>query len=484
MNYFSLWTENFGVVPWLLFLFFLCLPIFLALRALLVLVCCVLEAISYSFSKLSGLETSFLSKRGPLVKEFLGLVLLLAGEAECKELKTEDFFLSKGEQTEISLPRLESFSVGNKEVLKSKYYAARSQLLIKARSLGFSDLVVWHRGGGKTVLRFYVVSKREQLNNYQIANDFRSIGLRVKPLANELLVDGEIKTAEALKLFNRQLEKNSDKVVNIAEISPSLSDEIIADIYLKLAPEAKSLICSPVQTKVECVYEGLDPASSKVRAIARRHGASFVPSSKRRSARNYKIELKIVRTDLGKTNVSGLGLDRLKAKVGDLLNGSHKTLVSENELIFSEEKTRSKIVASPSITTGAEEPGEIQLGAEIPVTRRGRYGESFTEWKFAGLKLKTLLKADGPKLKLKLESELTHPAKNQVKGSKSKNNFYPGLEKFVPAFQVKYETSGANESAVPGIGDIPVLGALFTSSSENGGVQWLIGYVKITEASP
>lgn len=489
MIYLSLWIANFGVVPWLSFLFFLFLPAFLAFIALLVLVTCVLEAILFPFlksffAKIMQLRTRFLSSRPHIVKVFLLLGTLNSALAGAKGPEIKEYFLAKGEQIEIKVENLASFSVGNKEVLKSKFYAAKSQLLVKGQSLGFSDLVVWSNKGEKISHHFYVVSKKDQLTNLQLANDFKSLGLEVKALAFELLVKGELKSIEDLRLFNMYMEKNKDRVINMVDLSQELRNEVIANIYLELSDEAEVLICSAIKTSIECMHEGLNNGSSKLKRLEHKYSANFIPRAKHFQSSNFKVELKVLRTDQGQLENMGLGLDKLSAKVGDLLNRNEKSLVESNQLLFSEKELSSNIVTSPSILTSLGVPGEIQLGAEIPVVNQNQYGSQSTTWKFAGLKLKTLLSLGESKVKLSLENELTHPVENLIRGSKSKTEFFPKLGEYVQAFSVKYDLNTNGKKRIPGLSLIPILSALFTSTSNNTSSQWLVGYVKITRIEP
>lgn len=482
MNYLSLWIANFGVVPWFSFLFFLFLPIFLALRALLVLVCCVLEAIFCPFDKfkLMHLRTRLITSRACIVKVFLILCLGQSLPCASKELKVKEFFLAKGEQVDLKVFNLSSFSVGNKEVLKSKFYAAKSQLLIKGSSLGFSDLVVWDKNGKKLSYHFYVVSKKEQLNNFKLANDFKEIELQVRALAFQLLVSGSIKTRTDLKLFHLYLSKNKEKIVDMVELAPELRSEIIADIYFQLSPQADSLICSAVGARIECRYEGLDPNSPIVKNFKNKLSVAFIPNKNRYEGENFKVELKVLRTDNTHLTMLGLGLDSLSAKVESLLNGDERALISSNSAAFKDNDLESRIVTSPAILTSIDASGEIQMGAEIPVVNQNQYGSQSTSWKFAGLKLQTKLSALNTKLSLELKSELTHPVENLIKGSKSSTKFHPKLGIYTQAFQVRYRLSSTAKSQVPALGDIPILGALFSSRSNNESSQWLVGYVKIT----
>ncbi|MEX0798955.1 MAG: hypothetical protein WD025_05905, partial [Bacteriovoracaceae bacterium] len=303
---------------------------------------------------------------------FLCCLAALPNFANAKELKSNEHFLAKGEQVELAMQDLESFSVGNKEVVKSKFYAAKGKLLVKGRSLGFSDLVVWTKRGVKVSHHFYVVSKREQLTSFQLANDFKSLGLNVKALAFELLVSGELDSLQELSLFNLYMRKNRDKVINMVKLSQKLKNKIISNIYLKLSNDSSLLICSPVQTQIECLYEGMDTNSPKVKKVARDYMAAFTPRSHKFAVSNYKIEFKVFKTDKNEMTNLGLGLDKLGARVGDLLNGSPETLVQENRLFFSNKDLASKVVSSPAILTNLNHQSSIQLGAEIPVVSQNQ----------------------------------------------------------------------------------------------------------------
>lgn len=490
MNYLSLWTANLGVVPWFSFLFFLFLPIFLAFRALLVFVCCVLEAIFIPFVKLiskliassMGLRRRFLSSRAAIVKIFLASCAVFVFQVNAKELKTKEFFLAKGEQVEMEVKSLESFSVGNKEVIKSKYYAAKQQLLIKGSSLGFSDVVVWNKSGVKTTYHFYVVSKREQLASFQLANDFKSLGLEVKALAFQLLVRGELKTLEQLKLFKMYMKENSEKVASMVTLSKELKNTIIANIYLDLGGEVQALVCNCAGVQIECLYEGLDTNSLKAKRAVALYGVKFSPRSRRYAQSNFRVRLKVFRTDQSHLDKAGLGLDRLSSKVGRFLNHGAEALLDSNTVFLGSKELESRIVTSPEILTSPGSSAQVQLGAEIPVPNQNQYGASYTTWKFAGLKMQASLSLEQTRLKLALESELTHPAQDLIRGSKSKNEFFVRTGKYAQAFKIKYEVHSSGKSALPALGDIPVLGALFSSADSNSSEQWLIGYVKVVRA--
>ena len=120
MNYLlSGWIENLGVVPLLLFAFFLLAPAFLAFSRLLVLVCCVFEAICCLPLYLIRLiiikfKPVLISTMQQVVKVF-SYILLTLGISQ--SVIAKDWFLSIGEQVEINTEQISKFSVGNKQIL-------------------------------------------------------------------------------------------------------------------------------------------------------------------------------------------------------------------------------------------------------------------------------------------------------------------------------------------------------------------------------
>ncbi|MCO4754488.1 MAG: hypothetical protein KC478_08390, partial [Bacteriovoracaceae bacterium] len=303
---------------------------------------------------------------------------------------------------------------------------------------------------------------------------------QVKALAFELLVKGKLNSLQDLSLFNLYIKKNKNRVINMVEISKKLQHEIIANIYLQLAAQSKGLICTSYRTGFECLFEELNLHSPLVRNLSSKYNVSFSPSSKSLMLENFKIELKIIKTDETELSSMGLGLDKLSAQATDILNNSTpNALLGGNHILLSEQQLNSKVVSQPSILTTIGQTSQVQLGADIPITNKSEFGTT-TSWKFAGLQLKAKLDLDQSKLKLALESELTYPVDALIRGSKSKSEFFPKMDRFIQAFQVRYDIKSTNLQTIPGLGDVPILKNLFSSNSSQSTTQWLIGYVKIT----
>lgn len=479
MNYLSLWIANFGVVPWFSFLFFLLRPIFLSFKALLVFVCCVLEAITYSFAKINHSKGSFLSLLRPDVKVFF-LIYMISGHCLADQTSaSKEYFLAKGEQIELVSKEIMSFSVGNKEVLQTKYYPPQSQLLIKGRSLGFSDIVVWGANKKKTTYHFYVVSKKEQVQALQMANDFKSLGVKVKVLAQQILLEGQLEELRQYKLFRFYMQRHEQRAIDMVTLSDNLRQELIAKIYMQLAHQATNLVCQAVNSTVTCHYDHIEHEEKRNELQALYH-VKFAHRSPLSDTVNYKIELKVFKTDRSEVSRIGIGLNQLGAQVAKLLNDGPLALIEGNEMIFSEKELQSRVISSPALLTSMNTPGQIRLGADIPVVSQNQFGQQ-TTWRFAGLKMTTQLSRVGGKLHLKLENELTHPVENLIRGNKSRTQFFVKEGAYTAAFQVNYQMSSSGESSIPGLNKVALIKRLFGTHSQNKTEQWLLGFVRIVK---
>jgi Flp pilus assembly secretin CpaC len=139
------WIANFGVVPLLRLAAFLLAPIALCFALRRFSVTAVLEAMAISQSKIRDLvKMKHLNVAITLI--FVKAFLLLP-VAAFAQMRASDIILSKGEQKELSFPGLKNFSVGNAEIISYKFMPKSGKLLVKGKSVGFTDLIVWTEKG-------------------------------------------------------------------------------------------------------------------------------------------------------------------------------------------------------------------------------------------------------------------------------------------------------------------------------------------------
>ena len=200
-NYFlSGWIANLGVVPLLLFRAFLFAPILVFLLDLLFRVTLVFETIIFLPSFLS--KTRFLPTNCPIVKNLFvyPLVFMLffsAGHAKpsISQNKSSLIVLSRGEQKEIRVWPYAKISLGNKQVLSHKYFPKEGRLLIKGKSIGFSDLTVW-KGSKTKAHQFYVFSKRRHLKIVHLLKSLEKLPVEIEHQGEIIQISGKVTTLE------------------------------------------------------------------------------------------------------------------------------------------------------------------------------------------------------------------------------------------------------------------------------------------------
>ncbi|MBP9674991.1 MAG: pilus assembly protein N-terminal domain-containing protein [Bacteriovoracaceae bacterium] len=382
--------------------------------------------------------------------------------------------MTRGEQRELSIPNLSHFSVGNKHILQYHYNAQNKQFLLKAKSLGFSDIIFWNKLGKKSIYKIYVLSKADQLELLRLTETLEHMGLKTRPEGALIIVQGSIeKKADFLLL--QKLEKDFSKLLFLkVEISPDLQKEIMADIYpLFLKEGIYDISCYTELLKIICAYsqpEGQKSAGEErlLKTIEQKYQVSFLPSSSPYLSKNFKAKLKILQVERSDGKEFSFGLSQIQTTWGELFTQGIKSLIQKNEMAFQESKITVSTLAEPEIIMRLNAPSFIQVGAEIPYTA-STANTIQTQWKFAGLELKLNLKAWGDKFSLEYSSELTRPSDmNQVSGNKESSSVMLELNQPIEIFQIGIKTLGKKENALPWIHRFPLMGELFKSHAQAG----------------
>ena len=132
-------------------------------------------------------------------------------------------------------------------------------------------------------------------------------------------------------------------------------------------------------------------------------------------------------------------------------------------------------IAEPEILLIKGKKSLIEIGAEIPYKQTDKNDVPHTKWKFAGLRIKTKLKASGPNYILEYETYISRPKNSDsISGNREKSSVILTLNKPVQLFQIGFKTEGLNKEGVPFLGHIPILSTFFGTSSSQ------ITYKKIT----
>jgi hypothetical protein len=461
----SVWIANLGVVP----LFFICFlrdaPILTFLFDLLVFVTRVLETIFYLLLVDLKNKPLVLSKTASPVKAFLlGIGCFIHHSPLSWAQNPEiDLILARGEQKELHIPGgIHKFSIGNSEVLAKKLIG--SNLLIKGKSVGFSDLKIWSKAKKQIHYRIYILSKNDQLTNLQLAHSLKELNLKLSVSGNLIKISGEIDNKEDYGLVKKLIKLNKDQIIDNVKLSKKLRSEIIGEIYEYLFRENLSRFkCHDEYLKLICQiskYQSLNGGVQKV--LQEKYHLEIL--STRMDENNYKLKLKLIQLEQLDGEELSIGLNQLSSRVEDFFTDGLVSLINKNVILLRHHKIHASTLGEPEIVALLGEETKIEIGSEIPF-RADALNSINTQWKFAGMRLKFMLIPDGKDFKLKYETEFTRPQEGTITGSKNQSNISLKIDKPIELFKILFKTTTREQSGIPFIEKIPILGELFKSKS-------------------
>ena len=285
-NYLSWWIANLGVVPWLLFAFFLFFPALVFLRALLFFVTRVFETILFLLqlqrTQLCELcRIKYLPRMGTSVKAFsLGLFLLpaLTMATSSTPLENQSLVLSIGEIKEIQLPSLKRFTMGETNSVSHKFLPQGKRLLIKAKKLGLSELHVWNKDGSKKKYQIYVLSRTNRLKLLSLAESLNSLGMKASIKGTWIELTGEINKASAYKRFLTIKKNNLEKLQSNFQLSRSLKKTLLSETIKTLFDDhIAGFRCEFQSIELIChLSDGRNPSPEVEKHLKKKLGVVFI----------------------------------------------------------------------------------------------------------------------------------------------------------------------------------------------------------------
>ena len=475
------WTANFGVVPLLAFSFFLLLPDFLDLFLRTIFVFFVREPIKTPkvFSKIRHIYVSFMKSS---VKILLLLVLFFSHSLWAQE----GIFLGKGEQKSFKLLKLDKFSIGNKEVLGHSYQKGDQEFMIKGKSIGFSDLIVW-QGDKKQIFHVYVTDKRQQLKNEELKQILIQEKIEYKLEGNYLRTYGKLNNIHQYLVLQKLLKEKNEKLLVRSSLSLELRNKLIAKIYDQIMSEGYYQIeChNEVSIQIECsLYNSDENLKTKLEVLKAKYFVDFVESNNSQKAINYKIRMKIVQFERLDGEEFSLGLSQLQSLVGGVFDSGARSLIENNIIFLANNNIKVSTLAEPETVLQMNKEAIIQVGLDITFNSFSQAGQNFVaqnDWKFAGLKIKLRLKNQHGKPSLFYQSEITSPDSNAIKGSKESSSLYLDFDKPIHLFKIAFRTVSSQKQSLPILGSIPLLGKIFQSSNSRDNYKHIYGYLVMSK---
>lgn len=469
----STWILNFGVVPLLRLATFLFCPIFVFLRSLRFSVTRVLDTIALLLTSaikqsLPTFRPATLSLVAQAVKGFT-LVLLLNPTTLWAEFAEGPILLAIGEHRKISNLQIDNFINGNREVVGAHYDEQRQELILRGAMMGYSQLIIHHQAGHSTQLNIYVLSKRQHLELYQLTDSFTGIGLKVNPLGLSLEVTGTLKDrASYLRFHQLKKEHGHQLQVNI-ELSPKLIHELSEQVYLRFYEQFIDTIqCQPREDQLECLYDQDSTIEDSLHSLVTKEW--FVNLRARPNPKgmaNYRIRLKLIQLEQSDGRELSIGLDGLNLHWSDLFHRSFRSILEENRLLLKDQRVNLSTLAEPEAMVQLNSEVNLKVGAEIPyTTTQPTTGANETQWKFAGLEVQAQLSKNNNHYQISYQTGFTRPDGESVSGNRESSTVYIALGQALPLFTIHYQSIGQQDSGFPYIRNIPLLGALFGSSSK------------------
>jgi hypothetical protein len=479
VNYFcSTWILNFGVVPLFLLATFRFCPIFVFLRSLRFSVTRVLDTIT---QLLTTLSRATLALPRQAVKGFAVLLSLLGLFCQVS-LASETMVLAIGEHREIKALNLSHYINGNREVLSILHQEEQETLILRGSMQGYSELILHDSNGAARRVSIYVLSKRKHLEIYELAENFTGMGLKVTPTGLGLELKGVVKTINDYRLLHRLIAQHGELLKLELSLDPALSQQIIGHIYRRAFEQfADSIACEVIEHLVECSMEDghslSDPLAQEFNkewfVRIRQRGSSY-------GVTNYRIKLKLVQLEQTDGRELSLGLDGLDLRYSDLFNRSMRSIIEDNRILLRDKGMSLSTLAEPETLLQLDSKATLKIGAEIPYsTAQPTSGASHTQWKFAGLTIELKLERRNNHYQLAYSTGFTRPDGQSVSGNRESSTLFIPLDTPIELFRINYQSIGKLESGVPWLKEIPLLGLLFSSSSNEATYKNLTGVITL-----
>ena len=477
-----------------LFAAFLFCPIFVCLFFLLFSVTRVFETISplpYSiYLKLKLIfESEFLHPSAHFVKIliFAGIIPLPLVNATpiFDKLDESPLVLAIGQYHEIP-GKYSKFIRVNKDVIKADNLKSQGKIRIKGLMQGFSELILWNQQGEKRTINVYVFSKQKYLGTLANIESFKNMGLKATISGPYIQVKGTLSYLDHYKLLQKIKRASKDSLHLNVLLDRKLKNQIIGEVYYLFFKQYIDQIRCEKNNSIDilCYYpETVSPSKDTIKHLTDNYSIKFVTINNKKTAKNYKLKMKIIALEKLDGEELSLGLDSLEGNLSEIINQGITGLIAKNNFVLKSQNVELSTIAEPQSIIQIDKQATMQVGSEIPYQTHRKEGfGSKTEWKFAGLKVAVTLKKEGDKLKVDYQTEFTRPdADSSISGSKEKSSATIGLGKPVEIFQIGFKTFGKRKGGIPFLKSIPLLGALFQSKTDQQTYKKISGIIYITE---
>jgi hypothetical protein len=482
----STWILNLGVVPLLRLTTFLFWPIFVFLRWRRFSVTRVLETITLllttAFQQLLTLfRRANIALKLSNVKEFALLCAISFTGPQLLHAQ-ENLLLALGEHREINVLDLQHFINGNREVLNVHHDKERNALILRGAMQGYSELFIKRHSGQEERLAVFVLSKKDHLELYQMAEVFESMRLRVVPKGLSLQVQGTIQTRAHYRRLHQALKQLPNALDLRVEISENVQKVLIADVYRRFFDHfADSIDCHFENISLYCQYEqGHEIPENELLELQGKDFVHFRTKLGVSGQSNYRLKLKLVQLEQTDGREISLGLDGLNLSWADIFYRTVRSIVEEKSVLLRDQNIVISTLAEPETLVQLGSSAMLKIGSEIPFSEiQPTTGATQTQWKFAGLQVDLDLQRKGNHYQVHYKTGFTRPDGEAISGNRESSTILINPGSPLAIFNIHFQSIGENESGFPVLKNIPILKHLFASSSKQSTYKTLTGVLSL-----
>ncbi len=414
-------------------------------------------------------EYSFLLSFLPFVK-VISLICIV--NFNIYATSSNQITLAIGQVTEISLSGITNFSISNKEVLSSKAIQAQNKLFIKGKMQGQSIVTLWTNSGKKKIHEVYVLSKSGQFKVLEVLNNLRHFGINGDIKGDKLIISQDITTLDQYLVLRPLLNKNKS-IIFKGELKDKVAKKIIGEIHHKFFQNYYDDIrCEKSKIDIHCfTNEEILKDKKFLGPLQKKLMVKFFLSQRFDNLVNHKLEMRIIQIERMDGKEINFGLDQVDVGLSDLLDEGASALAKSQSIVFRDTDYNVSTLATQKILLRTNNKSTVQMGSDIPFTTTTNNNGNNTQWRFAGLKIEMLLEKINNRYKVKYSTKLTRPmgqtnGDTYINGSAQESSFL--IEKGIPIqmFEIDLTTDDNAGRRLPILGQIPILGKLFSSSAK------------------
>jgi len=394
----------------------------------------------------------------------------------CRATERPPLFLRLGEQRILNFTHLDRYSVSGTAIRYTRL-PGQNELLIKGASPGMSTILIT-RGKENSSQTIRVEAKAESPYPHPL---FQALNLlettETIDGGTQFILRGEIGSIKEARAVSHLKKHFPSWIIDETSIAPQWLERNIQQIsellkpypHLKLiSSEGVIAIQGPIAS--EFTVYGLMKKIQEIQPLTQfdfQTTKGFSPTLYFKVfllevKKEFKSTLGTVLTEPGRPLLKGsLNFPPFEAIVDNPISYSIHALADRGMI---------RVLSAPELVVKSPGQAELFAGGELPIHLRSRL-EDKVVWKNIGLSLKLDVKEyNGEKVRLSIETELSHldaelkvdeipgvktnRLKTQVEGTIGKPLLLSGLLQ---------EESRNNMRGIPGLIDIPILGALFGS---------------------